>query len=97
MSMSSVLAKTKNGRRKKKEDGKLFFPTTGFRDKNGKLHNKENETNLWARREDYADPSRASVFRIRKNADNQIGTRISTEPKNMGYSVRCIKDYPLIR
>jgi len=73
------------------EEGKLFFPTTGFRDKIGRLYNENEETNLWARREDYMIPSEAPVLRISKDANDRVTTKVSTQSKNMGFSVRCIK------
>jgi len=73
------------------EEGKLFFPTTGFRDKLGKLHNKEKETNLWSRREHHMATSVVSVLTIRKDANERVSTDVSLKSKDMGFSVRCIK------
>jgi len=71
--------------------GKLFFPTTGFRDTNGKLFNLGEETNLWARREDYQESEKVKVLRISKDANDRINTNVSAQSKKMGFTVRCVK------
>jgi len=74
-----------------KEEGKLFFPTTGFRDQQGKLHNKENETNIWTRREHHIATLQVPVLTISKDANERVSADVWLRSKYMGFSVRCIK------